>query len=114
MGEKYLVSGNGMNAAAGGYYILLSNSTLYAWDNVSLTSSEKTGFVASLGLSAYEDPSVLINAQPPYNQTAATTETSLDLQAPALATTCSTPTAPRKNIFSAATTTTRSTAATMS
>ena len=41
--EKYLVSGNGSNpGAGGGYYILLPNGNLYAWNGNSLTSDEMT------------------------------------------------------------------------
>ncbi len=80
--EKYLVSGNGSNAAGGGYYFVLPNGNLYAWDGNSLTTSESTGFVTELGTTAYSVPTFLTNAPGPYDPLAFTLEQSLDLQAP--------------------------------
>ena len=37
--EKYLFTTNGSNPAGGGYYILLPNGGLYAWDGRSLTTT---------------------------------------------------------------------------
>ena len=79
--EEYLVSGNGNNPADGGYYILVPNGNLYAWDGNSLTTSEAT-VVASLGSTAYYNPTLLTNAAPPYIPAVNQVEQRLDLQAP--------------------------------
>ena len=85
--EKYLVSGNGGNAALGGYYFILPGGTLYSWNNNAqgmLSMSETTAtFIANLGPAAYNDPTLLTNAALPYNPIAYSTEQTLDLQAPA-------------------------------
>ncbi len=80
--EKYLISGNGSNAAGGGYYVLLPNGNLYAWIDNSLTSSLAASPAAQPGVLAYIDPTQLINATPPYNPNAAAAEQTYDLQAP--------------------------------
>jgi hypothetical protein len=83
-GENYLVSGNGNNAAHGGYYILMPTGDVYPWDGNSISTSENGGVnsIGNVGVSVYVNPSLLINAQAPYNQTAYSTEQSLKLQAP--------------------------------
>ena len=80
--EKYLVSGNGSNAAAGGYYILMPNGNLYAWTGNSLASSLAATPAAQLGTTVYANPTLLINAAAPFNATALSIEQSLDLEAP--------------------------------
>jgi hypothetical protein len=67
--EKYFHSSNGSNPAAGGYYVLMPDGKLYAWDGVSLNSTTSGGsssayFVADLGTTnAYSNPSLLYQAQ---------------------------------------------------
>ena len=63
--EKYLVSGNGSNAAAGSYYILMPNGNLYAWIDNSLTASLMTAPVATVPFAYYQNPNFLINPAPP-------------------------------------------------
>ena len=89
-GEKYLVSINGSNSGSlsGGYFVLVPEpnsasptfANLYAWTDNSLTDSE-AGTPISVPLSAYNDPTQIINAQAPYNPAAFNAST-LDLQAP--------------------------------
>ena len=84
--EKYLVSGNGSNPAGGGYYVLLPNGNLYAWTGNSLTLSLTADPVASAGVAAYANPSLLISPPVAYNATVYDTEQSLALTGPALTT----------------------------
>jgi hypothetical protein len=58
--EEYLISGNGSNTAGGGYYILMPNGNLYAWDGRSLATTLKATPVASLGVSYYQNPAQLV------------------------------------------------------
>ena len=81
-GEKYLLSGNGSNAANGGYYILLPNGNLYAWIDNSLSASEAVPPIASLDTSVYNDPTLLTSAAPAYNEAAYNAQQNLDLHAP--------------------------------
>ena len=84
--EKYLVSGNGSNPAGGGYYVLLPNGNLYAWTGNSLALSLAADPVASPGVAAYANPSLLISPPVAYNATVYDTEQSLALTGPALTT----------------------------
>ena len=63
-GEKYLMSGNGSNAAGGGY-VLMPNGNLYAWTDNSLAASLAYAPVATLLTSYYQNPAQLIAATPP-------------------------------------------------
>ncbi len=63
--EKYLVSGNGSNAAGGGYYVLMPNGNLYAWTNNDLTSTLTTAPVVTLPTAFYQNPAFLIDPAPP-------------------------------------------------
>jgi glucuronoarabinoxylan endo-1,4-beta-xylanase len=80
--EKYLVSGNGSNPASGGYYVLLPNGNLYAWDNLSLAATETTVPVASLDVAVYNDPTEITNAAPAYTPAVYNAEQTFDLKAP--------------------------------
>jgi len=62
--EKYLVSGNGSNPAGSGYYFVLPNGNLYAWDGNSLVTSEAAGPLVTLNGNVYADPTQLINDPP--------------------------------------------------
>jgi hypothetical protein len=59
--EEYLVSGNGSNPAGGGYFVLLPNGNLYAWDG-NLDTSLANAPVASVPTLYYQNPGYLINA----------------------------------------------------
>ncbi len=63
--EKYLVSANGSNPAGGGYYFILPNGNLYAWDGNSLATSEAVGSIITLSPAVYTDPTQLINDPQP-------------------------------------------------
>ena len=80
--EKYLVSGNGSNTGAGGYYVIMPNGNLYAWLSNSMTTTLAADPVAQPGTIAYADPTQLTAALPPYNATASSIENGLDLQVP--------------------------------
>ncbi len=58
--EKYFQSSNGSNAAHGGYYVLMPNNDLYAWDGVSLTTTTAQTPVAQFGATdVYDNPYLL-------------------------------------------------------
>ena len=59
--------------------MLLPNGNLYAWNEISLATSEAVGVVANLGVSVYTTPTLLTAT--PYYQAAYTIEQTLDLQA---------------------------------
>ena len=76
--EEYLQSGNGSNSANAGYYVLTSNGNLYAWTNNSLSTTETTEYlIANVGAGTYVNPTLLTNAQVPYNTAAYGAEQSL-------------------------------------
>ncbi|MEZ6139568.1 MAG: cadherin domain-containing protein [Zavarzinella sp.] len=54
--EWYFLSTNGSNAAGGGYYVLMPNGDLKAWNGVGITSSP---VVASLGSAAHNNPALI-------------------------------------------------------
>ncbi len=58
-GEKYLVSSNGSNPANGGYYVLMPNGNLYAWDGVSLPTTVSQTPIATVGAAVYNNPALL-------------------------------------------------------
>ena len=64
--EKWLQSSNGSNAAHGGWYILLPNNTLLAWDGTAhATGTEVADFTNDPsygGVSVYNTPALLYNA----------------------------------------------------
>ncbi len=62
--EKYLVSGNGSNPAGSGYYFVLPNGNLYAWNGNSLATSEAIGPLVTLNSAVYTDPTQLIDDPP--------------------------------------------------
>jgi hypothetical protein len=67
--EKYLVSGNGSNAAGSGYYVLMPNNLLYAFvsdannDLVATLANAPVANLAPFG-PVYAEPSLLYSAQP--------------------------------------------------
>jgi hypothetical protein len=75
--EKYLHSSNGSNPNGGGYYVLMPDNKLYAWDGISLASSIATisgtapylmaDFMTSFygNTNVYATPSLLYNARKP-------------------------------------------------
>ncbi len=63
--EKYFQSTNGSNAFNGGFYVLLPNGDLYAWDGISLATTTAATPVANLSsYGVYAQPSLLYNALP--------------------------------------------------
>jgi hypothetical protein len=81
--ELNLVSVTGANLTNSGAYFIVPNGNLYAWNGVSITSSEAAGAVASLGSAVYADPELLYDASNiPYMPLASTVEGQLDLQQP--------------------------------
>jgi hypothetical protein len=62
---EWLRSGNGSNAAHGGWYFLMPDGTLHQWDGGS-TSATATGspVVGTPGAAYYANPALLLNAQP--------------------------------------------------
>ncbi len=65
--EKYFQSTNGSNAINGGYYVLLPNGNLYAWNGISLATTDAATPVANLSsYGVYAQPSLLYNAQPAF------------------------------------------------
>jgi hypothetical protein len=75
--EKYLVSTNGSNAAQGGWYFLLPNGSLYAWDGNSLTTSEASAAAATVSAATYSDPTQLFTTSPPTGVTATVNSSTL-------------------------------------
>jgi cyclophilin family peptidyl-prolyl cis-trans isomerase len=66
LGEKYLLSSNGSNPAHGGFYVLMPNNRLYAWDGVSIPTTIAQTAVADLSFyGVYADTALLFNATQP-------------------------------------------------
>ncbi len=63
-GERFFHSSNGSNPAGSGFYVLMPNGNLYAWNNISLATTLLTAPVADLSATnAYYDPRLLYQAQ---------------------------------------------------
>jgi hypothetical protein len=63
--EKYFLSTNGSNPAGSGYFVLLPDGLLYAWNGVSLPTTVATTPLADLsGLGVYANTALLYTAQP--------------------------------------------------
>lgn len=67
--EKYFQSTNGSNAANGGYYILMPNGALLAWNSSSLATSPQVADLSTTN--AYLDTRLLYQAQPAFINDAA-------------------------------------------
>ena len=77
--EKYFQSTDGSNLAGGGYYVLMPNNRLYAWDGVSLaTTIAQTPLADLTYFGVYANTSLLYNAVqlPASSVTASFTNTS--------------------------------------
>lgn len=61
--EWYIHSSNGSNAAAGGWYILLPNNTLIAWDGSSFANGTLVADLTPYG-NVYGNPALLTDAMP--------------------------------------------------
>ena len=60
LNETYFLSTNGSNAANGGYYVLMPNNNLYAWDGNSLSTTIMQKPVATFGATnVYANPALL-------------------------------------------------------
>ncbi|HZU38876.1 MAG TPA: invasin domain 3-containing protein, partial [Gemmataceae bacterium] len=68
-GDKWVQSGNGSNAANGGWYVLMPTGNLYAWQKSdgshSLTATLAKAPVANVGTAVYQNPALLLDATPP-------------------------------------------------
>ena len=62
--EEYLQSSNGSNAANGGWYLLLPNDTLVAWNGTPYAAGNLVANLGSYG-NVYANPSLLTAATPP-------------------------------------------------
>ncbi|MEZ6142257.1 MAG: hypothetical protein R3B84_16990 [Zavarzinella sp.] len=71
--EKYFISTNGSNAANGGYYVLLPNGDLKAWNGVDIPTSPT---VANVGVPAYTNTELLYAASGTVAGVTATVNTS--------------------------------------
>jgi uncharacterized repeat protein (TIGR03803 family) len=89
-GEKYLISTNGSNPAGSEYYVLVpepgsanpTSANLYAWTSANNLMSAEAGTAIGVSVAAYNTPTLITNAQAPYNPTALAAQSMYDLKAP--------------------------------